>query len=417
MNDDLRVQYENYPYPPRDPADEARRLVSGSPSHILEIDHHIYAGKRQKTGIFRALVAGGGTGDATVMLAQQHASAGIEAEIVHLDISEASTAIARARVEARGLTNVTFLHGPIEALPALEQAPFDYIDCCGVLHHLADPAIGLAALAGALTPGGGMGIMVYAPLGRTGVYHAQSMLRMIAGDDADPDRIETARKLLTDLPETNWLRRNPHVGDHIDQGDAGLYDLLLHRRDRAYTVLELAALLSGGGMRPVAFADPARYEPGVYLTEKSLAEKARALPWLERCAFAELLAGNMKTHIVYAVRADNPDNTLAAPDSPAAVPVLRDADDTALAAQLKPGMSLNVTADGLKLSLPLPPLAGPILSRVDGKRSLDAIHRDLADRIGPDGPPLDWIAFKTQFDQLYGVFYGLNRMFIRKPAG
>lgn len=420
MNEDLRVQYENYPYPPRDPADEARRLVTGSPSHILEIDHHIFAGKRPKSGPFRALVAGGGTGDATVMLAQQHASAGIEAEIVHLDISEASTAIARARVEARGLTNVKFLHGPIEALPGLGEAPFDYIDCCGVLHHLADPSAGLMALSGALTPGGGMGIMVYAPLGRTGVYHAQSMLRMIAPespDAPDQDRIATARQLLSDLPETNWLRRNPHVSDHIDQGDAGLYDLLLHRRDRAYSVPELAELLSQGGMRPVAFADPARYEPSVYFTTDDLSEKARKLTWLERSAFAELLAGNMKTHIVYAVRADNPENTLAVPDTPSAVPVLRDAEDVALASQLKPGMSLTVPADGLKLSLPLPPLAGPMLSRIDGVRSLDAIHRDLEARIPADGPALDWIAFKNQFDQLYGVFYGLNRMFIRKPAG
>jgi cyclopropane fatty-acyl-phospholipid synthase-like methyltransferase len=54
------------------------------------------------------LVAGGGTGDATVMLAQQLADAGGPAEIVHVDLSDASLGLAEARVRARGLTNVTF---------------------------------------------------------------------------------------------------------------------------------------------------------------------------------------------------------------------------------------------------------------------------------------------------------------------
>ncbi|MEL0111260.1 MAG: hypothetical protein VW835_05965 [Rickettsiales bacterium] len=100
-----------------------------------------------------------------------------------------------------------------------------------MLHHLADPAAGLRALRDSLAPDGGMGIMLYAPLGRMGVYNAQAMLRMVVGDAPDPERIDIAKRLLGDLPETNWLRRNPHVRDHLDQGDAGIYDLLLERRD------------------------------------------------------------------------------------------------------------------------------------------------------------------------------------------
>ncbi len=39
--DPVRRQYETYPYPERDPADEARRLIEGSPSHPVEIDHFL----------------------------------------------------------------------------------------------------------------------------------------------------------------------------------------------------------------------------------------------------------------------------------------------------------------------------------------------------------------------------------------
>jgi len=409
MNEDLREQYENYPYPPRDAADEAKRLITGSPSHIAEIEHHIFAGNRPDDGTFRILVAGGGTGDAAVMLAQQHASAGIDAEIVHLDISEASAAIAKARIDARGLTNTRFVHGAIEAIPTLDLGKFDYIDCCGVLHHLEDPVAGLNALRGALKPAGGMGIMIYAPLGRTGVYHAQAMLQMIAGTAPDPERIDIARQLLGTLPESNWLKRNPHVGDHVELGDAGIYDLLLHRRDRAYSVPELAGLLQQGGMRPVNFVDPARYEPSVYLNDRALVDRLKPLNWLQRCAFAELLAGNMKTHIVYAVHGDNQTNTLAVPDSFDVIPVMRDDDGPALAGQIKPGMSLNVDMEGVKLSLPLPEQAATILARIDGERSLTDIHAAM------ENPP-DANGFKQQFDQLYSSFYGISRMFLRKPA-
>ena len=42
----VKDQYEAYPYPERDPADEARRLITGSPSHPLEIDHFLFQGQR-----------------------------------------------------------------------------------------------------------------------------------------------------------------------------------------------------------------------------------------------------------------------------------------------------------------------------------------------------------------------------------
>ena len=152
MNDDpVRRQYESLPYPPRDPADEAKRLITGSPSHLLEVDHYLFAGKRDFARRFRALVAGGGTGDATIMLAQQFADRGVDARVHHLDISEASIATARARADVRGLQNIDFVHGSLLDLPALDLGTFDYIDCCGVLHHLDDPIAGLRALTACLS--------------------------------------------------------------------------------------------------------------------------------------------------------------------------------------------------------------------------------------------------------------------------
>ena len=35
----VQAQYEALPYPARDPRDEAKRLIVGSPSQTIEIDH------------------------------------------------------------------------------------------------------------------------------------------------------------------------------------------------------------------------------------------------------------------------------------------------------------------------------------------------------------------------------------------
>ncbi|HYZ65021.1 MAG TPA: class I SAM-dependent methyltransferase, partial [Acetobacteraceae bacterium] len=204
----LAAQYEAYPYPKRDPRDEAKRLIIGSPSHLREIDHFVFQASRPRTQPLRALIAGGGTGDGAIMLAQHLAREGRLGRVTYLDRSAAAHAVARSRAEARGLELDWVLRSLLE-LPGSGLGPFDYIDCCGVLHHLPDPAEGLRALLSVLAPGGGLGLMVYAPHGRTGVYMLQDALRLLApAEETPPVRLDVARRVMRHLPETAWLRAN-----------------------------------------------------------------------------------------------------------------------------------------------------------------------------------------------------------------
>ncbi len=410
-DDKVRAQYEAYPYPERDPADEARRLITGSPSHIDEVNHYVFAGRLDFARPLRLLVAGGGTGDATIMLAQQLAWRGSAGEVIYLDVSNTAMEVAKARAKARKLANVRFLHGSLVDLPDIDPGPFDYIDCCGVLHHLDDPQAGLDVLAAALAEGGGIGLMLYGELGRTGVYHMQRMLRMIAGDDDDGARLRRARRLYRALPESNWLRRNPYVGDHLDGGDAGLYDLLLHSRDRAYTVPEIAAMVDAAGLAITGFIEPALYDPASYLSDEEIGQAVSGLSWVERCAFAELLSGALKHHVFYAVKKAGAHDAVARPDGAQAVPVLREADGPAMARRLKRGGRIKADLAGVKLSYPVPPLAAAILAHVDGKRDLSEIHRLVAG----GQPRLDWFAFKAAFDALYAALNAVNVMLIARP--
>lgn len=408
----VRAQYEALPYPPRDPADEARRLVVGTPSHRLEIDHYLYAGRRDWRQPFRALIAGGGTGDACVMLAQQLQDWKCPAEVVHLDISTASRAVAEARVEARGLRNVRFVTGSLLDLPALGLGGFDYIDCTGVLHHLGDPQAGLDALAAALAPEGGVGVMLYGEYGRSGVYPMQEMLRTLAPDDTDPtERVAAAKRLIRFLPPTNLFRRNTFLNDHLSGNDAALYDLLLHSRDRAYTVPMVFDMVRRAGLRLVAFMEPLRYEPTTYMSDPVIARQLGALTMPERAAFAERLAGNHRTHVFYATKAGY--DTVARPEDTSAIPVLREMDAQTLSQGLRPGTPLVANLDGFPWRAQTPPLAGPIVAHIDGRKTIAEIYTAMGAR---GGLPV-WDEFQQQFEQLYTILNGINHLLLRFRPG
>jgi SAM-dependent methyltransferase len=416
-DDPLRGQYEAYPYPARDPKDEKKRLVVGSPSGLDELNHYLFKGARDFRQPFRALVAGGGTGDGAILLAQQLANRALDLgvnptlrrgphEIVYLDLSGASRRIAEARAEARGLANLRFLTGSLYDLPELAPGPYDYIDCCGVLHHLHDPAAGLATLASVLAPGGGLGLMLYGKYGRRGVYELQGLLQSLGGDRPLAERVQLARRLLAQLPATNWLKRNPFLGDH-KKSDAELVDLLLHARDRAYRVPEIVELVGGAGLRVVTFVEPARYEPESYVNDPQILQRFEALPPAERWAASEALAGSFKTHVLYATR--NPEDSVATL-SAEAVPVLTKESGPALARAVARDLTLRLDVGGLSLVRALPALAPAILQRIDGVRTLAAIEAELK----AANPGLQ--DFRQQFAALYLVLNGWNLMLLRHPG-
>ena len=409
----VHAQYEVYPYPARDPADEQQRLIAGSPSHLLEIAHYLNAGNLRLDAPFRALIAGGGTGDAAIMLAQQLVDTGAtDARVTYLDLSSGSRAIAEARAAARGLSNIQFVTGAIEAVARLCPGPYDYIDCCGVLHHLADPAVGLRALAAQLADAGGMGLMVYGALGRRGVYDVQEAMRLLADDATDQQRLALVRQLLDGLPKSHWLRRNPFVGDHFQGGEAGLYDLLLHRRDRAYDVPEVLALLADGGMRPVCFIAPAQYDPASYLAEPELRARAANLSEPVRWALAERLSGALTKHVVYAVKADHIGEPMARlqDDWREVVPKFRDLDPAAVARGIRSGGVLKAElAPGQPYRASLPVLAPAIAALIDGRRTLGTIAETV--RTTHDGDFDDAIAHAA-FEAIFQAFGAINRLLL-----
>jgi SAM-dependent methyltransferase len=407
----LAAQYEAYPYPQRDPRDEAKRLIVGSPGHLMEIDYWVFGSTRPASRPLRALIAGGGSGDATIMLAQQMARSGREGTVTWLDRSAAALKIAQGRAAARGLTNIVWEQRSLLDLPDSGLGPFDYIDCCGVLHHLPDPEAGLRALLSVLAPGGGMGLMLYAPHGRTGIYMIQDGLRLLAPPDQDPaGRLDIARRVMKHLPETAWLRSNRSVTDHVGGGDAGLYDLLLNPRDRAYTVPALHELLAGVGLTITCWVEPIRYDPNALLPDPRLRARIGALSPLQQAALAEALAGNIAAHIVYCTRSSEPPQR-ADPFHQDAVPIFREVTGEDLAKSIQANDTMFFGLDGLRVPVPVPPMAAAILRQIDGNRSVGEIAAQLAAK----GTSAE--AFGRAWQALFPALEAANRLLLAAPNG
>src|SRR3989440_2987619 len=203
----VKDQYEAYPYPLRNPEDEKMRLENSWHDFLEVINFYCFKGKQNFSGPFRALVAGGGTGDQTIFLAEQ-LRYNRRAEIVHLDFSEKCNEIAKRRAEVRKLVNITWVHGSVLDLTSLKLGPFDYINCVGVLHHLEDPKAGLQALRSVLKDGGAMSLMLYGKYGRTGVYQLQELLRRLNFNETDLEaQLANAKIVLDSLRTTNWVNR------------------------------------------------------------------------------------------------------------------------------------------------------------------------------------------------------------------
>jgi SAM-dependent methyltransferase len=367
-------QYERYPFPPRDPADEAQRLVVTTLGDLPRAADLLWAGRRELATL-RVLDAGCGTGDSAVYMAQQARAA----QVVALDASRPSLEVTRARAHVRGLDNVELVHASILDLPRLGLAPFDYVVCSGVLHHLPDPLAGLRALVSVLQPAGGLGLMLYARHGRAPVYQVQDLLRRLGGDDPLEARVAMAGEVLSILSDQHLFKAARLEDQMLDlsvYGGAGIVDLLLHACDQAYTVSEIYDLLASASLELLSFHRPVLYRPEGYPLTEGLRARVAELTAPEREAVAELLHGRMIKHELYAARRGTATTVPAAADAPAAVrPRVYEPALATYFQGLRPiAQPFHLTStEGFTITLELTPTECALLSAIDGRRTLDAV--------------------------------------------
>ncbi|MBA3880085.1 MAG: hypothetical protein C0500_10255 [Sphingobium sp.] len=234
----VAAQYEADPYPMwvREPIG----LAVAVPQAVTR--------RADPSRVRRVLVAGCGTGQHALVAADRWP----RASLLAIDLSRASLAHAIAKTSSLGITRIRFALGDLLEVATIGER-FPVIEAVGVLHHLADPAAGLKALAGALAPGGVMLVALYARRARAGLASARSIADHVPATAA-AIRAWRARAL-DELAAPEIL----HSPDFYSIG--GCRDLVFHVREQSYDLLEIGALAEAAGLAVIAVEPPPRALP------------------------------------------------------------------------------------------------------------------------------------------------------------
>jgi len=231
----------------------------------------------------KILVAGCGT-----LQAAYAAYMSPDDEVVGIDLSEASLAHERYLQERHGLDNLKLFKGDLLEAGSLGET-FDVILSTGVLHHLARPDAGLAALRDVLAPDGVMVLMLYGQTVRTGVYMLQDAFRRM-GVQQTEDGVARVRGILAELPARHYVQDYVRAADELKH-DAALVDTFLHPQDRAYTVPQLLDLVDKAGLGFQNWIDNHPYWRNAFWgPDSAVAAGVDPLPPREHWAAVEMLS-------------------------------------------------------------------------------------------------------------------------------
>jgi SAM-dependent methyltransferase len=380
--DEIADFYERHPYPPPVESLDDYAETWDDPAR-RRLDHHVLWPTLSYRDDLTILVAGCGTSQAA-----KYAVRYPRATVVGIDVSQSSLDATHRLVERYELTKVELHRLAIEDVGELDRS-FDHIVCTGVIHHLVDPAAGLAALRAVLEPAGMMQLMVYATFGRTGVYLMQEYCRRLGVQPTDAsidELIATLREMPTGHPMNHILRNTPDF-----QKNDALADALLNPRDVSYTVPELFELIDSAGLRFTRWLRQAPYRPQCgAISETPHGVQISAMPDAEQFAALELFRGTMTRHTVIVGRADSP-----LPDPPLGwgddswrthVP-LRAANVVLVDENLPPGVAgvlINQSHTDRDLVLFVSENERDVFEAIDGHQSFDEINglsRDFAERL------------------------------------
>ena len=291
------------------------------------------------------------------------------ARVLGIDVSEPSLAHERYLRGKHGLDNLDLLRLPIEDAPTLGRE-FDLILSTGVLHHMAEPLVGLRTLGRCLRRDGVIAVYLYGRHGRVGLEILQSLFRRI-GLTQDEASLVVVKQTLASLPPEHPLRAAKLGDTHFD---AGLVDLFLNARERSYTVEDCLKFVADAGLAFQGWVENAHYHPdGCLGADHPLFAALARLPTPEMWAATDLYACS-PGHFFIACRPDRPREQYEidfararalgyVPDRRAGVIVLPPDRATGVPARLK--------REGIEAFVS--PAQARLLNEVDGRRSIAEI--------------------------------------------
>lgn len=297
LDDAVSHQYQRWVYP--EPIDDLPGWLDGNwqwfdPSHA----HAMFWPDRPYRPDIDVLVAGCGANQAAVL-----AFTNPQARVVGIDVSQASLDHHEWLKRTYSLGNLDLRRMPIEEAGGIGHE-FDLIVSTGVLHHMADPDAGAAALAGCLARDGVLALMLYAHYGRIGVQMMQGVFRDM-GLRQDEPSLEVVKRTLAQLPPDHPVQ--PYMAMAPDLAfDAGLVDTFLHGRDRSYTVDDCLALVRSAGLSFIDWFLKSPYYP-LPAHDDPVATALAGLPVERQWTVMERMNPRNACHFFTACRTDRPE--------------------------------------------------------------------------------------------------------------
>lgn len=238
--DKIRSQFDALPYPDRPldmhPCKDLGYLAQHNYTIPYYLRNHRVIDSKDKW----ILDAGCGSGFKLLALAV----ANPEANLVGIDISPKSLAMAQQRLEYQEIRNPFEFHClPVEELPHLPYK-FDYINCDDVLYLLEDPVVGLQAMKSALKPDGILRVNMHSALQRANYYQVQAFLSNLGCLEGTPtpEEIEVTRQTMAVLEDWVLVKSRTWTRD-LAENDQSILMNYLFRGDTGITMAEFSAML------------------------------------------------------------------------------------------------------------------------------------------------------------------------------
>jgi SAM-dependent methyltransferase len=374
MTDDPRAdvvsrQYERWRYPR--PIHDLEGWVDGNwewfdPVHA----HRILWPDREYKADLDILIAGCGTNQAAIFAYSNPA-----ARVVAIDISQPSLDHQQYLKDKHGLWNLELHLLPIEEVSTL-GLDFDLIVSTGVLHHLADPLVGMRALASQLRRDGALAVMLYAKYGRIGAELLESVFREM-GLRQDDESLEVVKDAMSVLSQDHPVQSYLRIARDLQSSDAGLVDTFLHGRQRSYSIEECLDLVDSADLEFQGLLLKAPYYAHDVSTPSNEFYRAvNELPEHKQWSLMERVQTLNGCHFFMACRPERPKESYTIDFStPAAldyVPMMRLRCGLSDNEIFRPDWSMLLNAAQL-----------PFVQQVDGRRSI----REIAERVAQNGVP------------------------------
>lgn len=301
----VRAMYEAFPYP-----------AAGAPQLRTATDVRLllsYATRSRPPGQpLRVLDAGCGRGVGVMGAATLQP----DVQFLGIDLNRVALAEAQAEAARRQLANVTFQEVDLMTLAGLQPPPggFDVVYSSGVVHHLSDPAAGLARLTAVLAPHGVLALMVYGRHGRESVYRlARAIDYLCPRDRPLTERLDILRGVVRHAA-AETIEGRPFT--NLQQtDDAELVDRYLNVNENSYDVAALFKLVEAGGLRFLRWSEPSEWAVETLFPPGPLLERALKLPARAQFALVDELRWRPRLEVILA----RPDNAPRFPPPPEAL--------------------------------------------------------------------------------------------------